>query len=359
MPSSRSGQRVLVTGHQGYIGSVLTPMLASRGYRVFGLDAGFFAADAWADADTHVEASLDMDLRDLDLEALREISPDQIIHLAGLSNDPLGEFDPSLTEEINFSATVRLAEVARELGVKRFVYFSSQSMYGVSDTTSPLSEDAPKNPVTAYADTKWRAEQELLAMSNDNFVVTALRPSTVYGPSPRFRSDIIMNNMTALALETGRVVMRTDGTPWRPIVHVDDICRAAILALEAEGQDVSGQAFNVGYPNGNFTVRDIGQAVAEAANVELVAEVTEEDPRSYQVAFDRFLSSIGRSMAEARDLGSDARTLNTYLASKRALGHALLGPGPIRLLRLRQLVEEGHLTSDLRWSRTAEGRLFT
>lgn len=359
MPSSLSGKRVLVTGHQGYIGSVLTPLLADRGYHVIGLDAGFFAADAWAEADTHVEASVAMDLRDMDRGRLREISPDLIVHLAGLSNDPLGEFDPELTEEINYGATVRLAELAQEVGVRRFVYFSSQSMYGISDTTAPLSEDAPKNPVTAYADTKWRAEQELLAMSNDNFVVTALRPSTVYGPSPRFRSDIIMNNMTALALETGRVVMRTDGTPWRPIVHVDDISRAAILALEAEGQDVSGQAFNVGYPNGNFTVSEIGQAVAEAANVELVAEVTEEDPRSYQVAFDRFLSTIGRSMAEKRDLRSDAQTLRTYLASKRDLGHDLLGPGPIRLLRLRQLIEEGHLTSDLRWSRTAEDRLLT
>lgn len=359
MPSSLPGRRVLVTGHQGYIGSVLTPMLAEQGYQVLGLDAGFFAADAWSNADTDVQLSLSIDIRDLDRDALEEIGPDSIIHLAGLSNDPLGEFDPELTEEINYRATVRLAELGQEVGVRRFVYFSSQSMYGISDISAALSEDAPKNPVTAYADTKWRAEQVLLDMSSEDFVVTALRPSTVYGPSPRFRSDIIMNNMTALALETGRVVMRTDGTPWRPIVHVDDICRAAILALEAEGQEVSGQAFNVGYPNGNFTVRDIGQAVSEAANVELVAEITEEDPRSYQVSFDRFLSTIGRSMAEARDLRLDARILHAYLASMRADGNDLLGPGPIRLLRLRQLVEEGLLTSDLRWSQDAKDRLPT
>ena len=221
--------KIMVTGDRGYIGTVLVPILKGKGHEVVGYDSGYFAENLLEEFDDDY-AKITKDIRDVSVDDLRNI--DGIIHLAGLSNDPLGEFFPQLTENINYKGTIRLAELARDAGVSRFVYASSQSMYGISDTNNELDEDdSEKNPVTAYALAKWNAEQELHKMTNDDFIVTSLRPSTVFGASPRLRCDIVFNNLVACAYTTGKIEIMSDGTPWRPVVHIKDVCSAFIAGL--------------------------------------------------------------------------------------------------------------------------------
>ena len=282
---------VLVTGNLGYIGSVLTPALTRRGYRVRGFDSGLFADCTLSE----VEAPRDQIWRDIRaIEAVDVEGLDGVIHLAGLSNDPLGELDPSLTQAINFDATVRLGELARNAGVRRFVYASSQSMYGISDSDQALDEDlSEKLPLTAYAKTKWEAELALMSMRAPGFEVTAFRPSTVFGASPRLRCDIVFNNFMACAFTTGSIEIKSDGKPRRPAVHVLDVCEAFIAGLEADASLVDGRAFNVGVADGNYTVRQLALA-AQAAVPGTDLVFTGEhgsDSRTYTVGFDRILGS--------------------------------------------------------------------
>jgi nucleoside-diphosphate-sugar epimerase len=283
--------RILVTGDRGYIGAVLVPMLSEKGYEVVGFDSGYFSDNLLEKFDEDYQ-KITKDIRDIEIEDLDGV--DGIIHLAGLSNDPLGEFSPMLTEDINYNGTMNLAMKAREVGVSRFVYASSQSMYGVSNTTTELDEDdSKKNPVTAYAIAKWKAEQQLHSMSTNNFVVTSLRPSTVFGASPRLRCDIVFNNLVACAYTTGKIEIMSDGSPWRPVVHIKDVCSAFLSGIEAPSDIVSGRAFNVGIPNGNFTVKDIAEAAQRSVpGSELVFTGEHTDPRTYRVSFDRILNEL-------------------------------------------------------------------
>ena len=283
--------RILVTGDRGYIGSVLVPMLSEKGYEVVGFDSGYFSDNLLEKFDEDYQ-KITKDIRDIEIEDLDGV--DGIIHLAGLSNDPLGEFSPMLTEDINYNGTMNLAMKAREVGVSRFVYASSQSMYGVSSSISELDEDdSKKNPVTAYAIAKWKAEQQLHSMSTNNFVVTSLRPSTVFGASPRLRCDIVFNNLVACAYTTGKIEIMSDGSPWRPVVHIKDVCSAFLSGIEAPSDIVSGRAFNVGIPNGNFTVKDIAEAAQRSVpGSELVFTGEHTDPRTYRVSFDRILNEL-------------------------------------------------------------------
>jgi len=283
--------RILVTGDRGYIGSVLVPMLIEKGYEVVGFDSGYFSDNLLEKFDEDYQ-KITKDIRDIEIEDLDGV--DGIIHLAGLSNDPLGEFSPMLTEDINYNGTMNLALKARDAGVSRFVYASSQSMYGVSNTTSELDEDdSKKNPVTAYAIAKWKAEQQLHSMSTNNFVVTSLRPSTVFCASPRLRCDIVFNNLVACAYTTGKIEIMSDGSPWRPVVHIKDVCSAFLSGIEAPSDIVSGRAFNVGIPNGNFTVKDIAEAAQRSVpGSELVFTGEHTDPRTYRVSFDRILNEL-------------------------------------------------------------------
>ena len=219
---------------------------------------------------------------------------DCVIHLAGLSNDPLGELSPNLTEDINYTGTIRLAEISRKAGVSRFVYASSQSMYGISDTTHELDEDnSKKNPVTAYAIAKWKAEKVLHSMISDSFIVTSFRPSTVFGASPRLRCDIVFNNLLACAYTTGKIEITSDGTPWRPVVHIEDVCSAFIAGVEAPSNLISGRAFNVGIPNGNFTVKEIAEAAQRSVpGSKLIFTGQHTDPRTYKVSFNRILTEL-------------------------------------------------------------------
>ena len=253
-----SERKILVTGDRGYIGSVLVPVLQWRGYEVLGFDAGYFA-DCLLCPELSAYPRMTGDLRDLDPSVLEGV--EGIVHLAGLSNDPLGEFDPYLTDQINRDATIRLARLAKQSGVKRFVYSSSQSMYGISATDAELDEDnSEKRPLTAYARTKWEAECAIKEFADADFTVACFRPSTVFGASPRLRCDIVYNNLVACAYTTGRIEVKSDGTPWRPVVHVRDVCAAYVAGLEAPAELINARSFNVGIPNGNFTVRELAEA---------------------------------------------------------------------------------------------------
>lgn len=284
--------KVLVTGNQGYVGSVLTPLLQEHGYDVVGYDVGYYAKCILYPCESNIQ-QISKDIRDISESDLHGI--EAVIHLAGLSNDPLGELSPGLTEEINFGGTLKLAEAARRVGVTRFIYASSQSMYGISHTDEELDEDrSEKHPLTAYARTKWEAECRLKEMQTSNFKVICFRPSTVFGASPRLRCDIVFNNLVACAYTTGKIEIKSDGTPWRPVVHVRDVCAAFIAGLNAPTDLVAGRSYNVGIPNGNFTIRDLAEATKRSVRGSKLVFTGEhgKDARTYRVGFQRILTEL-------------------------------------------------------------------
>ena len=248
--------KILITGNNGYIGSVLTGMLINLGHDVTGLDTNFFF-DCNLIKDKFNIKQINKDIRyinERDLEGF-----DSIIHLAALSNDPLGELSPSITKIINFQSTLNLALLAKKCKIKRFVYASSQSMYGKSKTPELLNEDAPKRPLTVYAKTKWNAEIELKKLNNNNFTVVCFRPSTVFGSSSRLRCDIVFNNLVGCALTRGKVEIMSDGSPWRPVIHIKDVCSAFIAGITAPKELINGQSFNVGINEGNYTIKTLAE----------------------------------------------------------------------------------------------------
>ena len=330
--------KIMVTGDRGYIGAVLIPMLQEKNYEVVGYDSGYFSENLLEQFDENYP-KITKDIRDITREDLNGV--DGIIHLAGLSNDPLGEFSPELTEDINYNGTMQFAEIAKDAGVSRFVYASSQSMYGVSDTSSELDEDdSEKNPVTAYAIAKWNAEQELHGMSSDEFVVTSFRPSTVFGASPRLRCDIVFNNLVACAYTTGKIEIMSDGTPWRPVVHIKDVCSAFISGLEAPQNLVSGRAFNVGIPNGNFTVRDIAEAAQRSVSgSELIFTGEHTDPRTYRVSFKRILTELKDYYKPEWNLDMGGKVLVQFFDRIGLTEKQFRGRDTIRLQQLSYLKE--------------------
>ncbi|MFD7552007.1 NAD-dependent epimerase/dehydratase family protein [Streptomyces sp. NPDC059578] len=283
--------RVLLTGHQGYLGTVMAPILTAAGHEVVGLDAGLFAdcvlGPPPADPPGHR-----VDLRDVTADHVAGV--DAVIHLAALSNDPLGALAPDLTYDINHHASVRLARLARDAGVRRFLYASTCSVYGAAGGGELVTEDAPLRPVTPYAESKVRVEDDLHALSDDDFSPVYLRNATAFGYSPRLRADIVLNNLVGHALLSGEVLVLSDGTPWRPLVHAVDIARAFAAALVAPREAVHDRAFNIGSETNNVTVAEIAEQVAEAvsdARVVITGE-TGADPRSYRVDFARFRAAI-------------------------------------------------------------------
>ena len=251
--------RVLVTGHNGYIGTKLVPMLLSEGHEVAGMDSDLFEQCTFTGTIPSV-SHIRKDIRDAQISDLEGF--DAIIHLAGLSNDPLGDYRPKLTEDINYKAAVRLARLAKDVGVQRFLFASSCSNYGAAGSQF-LTEQADFNPVTVYGISKVNVERELSKLAGRDFSPTYLRASTAYGVSPRIRFDLVVNNLTAWAFTTGRVYLKSDGTPWRPIVHVEDIAQAYIAALHASRELVHNEAFNVGTTTENYQIRDLAEIVKE------------------------------------------------------------------------------------------------
>jgi nucleoside-diphosphate-sugar epimerase len=283
--------RVLITGHQGYLGTVMVPKLQAFGHDVTGLDSGFFA-DCVLGPVPKDPPGMRVDLRDVSVEQLQGF--DAVIHLAALSNDPLGALAPQVTYDINHHASVRLARLAKAAGVRRFLYASTCSVYGAAGEDL-VAESAPLRPLTPYAESKVRVEDDVANLADDSFSPVFLRNATAFGFSPRLRADIVLNNLVGHAVLTGDVRVLSDGTPWRPLVHAQDIATAFRLALEAPISKVHCAAYNVGTESNNLTVAEIAQSVVEVvpgAKLMITGE-TGADPRSYRVDFSAFRRALG------------------------------------------------------------------
>jgi nucleoside-diphosphate-sugar epimerase len=344
--------RVLVTGHHGYIGSLLMPLLAERGIDAAGLDSDLFEACTFGPPVPERWPSIRKDLRDVTVGDLEGF--DAVIHLAALSNDPLGDLNPNLTYDINLDGSLRLARLAKEAGVGRFLFSSSCSNYGASGDAL-LDENAELAPLTPYAVSKVKLETELNRLADARFTPVHLRNATAYGTSPRLRVDLVLNNLTAWAVTTGKIVLQSDGTPWRPIVHVEDICRVFLLLLEAPREKVHGQAFNVGASSENYRIRELAEIVGETIpGCEVTfASGAGPDARNYRVSADKLAAAFPdfRMKWNAR---SGAREIyEAYLAAGLTKAE-FDGPRFKRLAHIRQLLEAGTLSNDLRWTAAAE-----
>jgi nucleoside-diphosphate-sugar epimerase len=299
--------KVLVTGADGYIGVLLAALLLDRDHQVIGLDTGYYR-DGWLESHPGLRRprTIPMDIRSITAEDLTGV--DAVVHLAELSNDPLGQYSPHITHEVNHRATVALARKAKQLGIERFVYSSSCSVYGVA-SDAVRTEESETNPQTAYAECKLLVERDLSRMADDGFSPTFLRNATAFGPSPRMRFDLVLNNLAGLAWTTGQIKMTSDGTPWRPLVHVLDICEAIACTLEAPREVVHNQVFNVGDTKQNYQVREIAEIVAQAfPGCDLVFGASSGDTRSYRVSFDKINSRLPGFRCQ-RDAVAGAREL--------------------------------------------------
>lgn len=296
--------RILLTGHQGYLGTVMAPALAAAGHDVVGLDSGLFA-DCVLGPRPQDPPGVAVDLRDVEASHLRDL--DAVVHLAALSNDPLGHLAPGITYDINHHASVRLARLAKDAGVTRFLYASTCSVYGAQHGDDLVGEDSPLKPVTPYAESKVRVEDDVFALADDSFTPVSLRNATAFGFSPRLRADIVLNNLVGHAVLTGTVKVLSDGTPWRPLVHCADIASAFAAVLDAPVEAVRGQAFNVGTEDNNRTVAEIAQAVVAAVPGAELAITGESgaDPRSYRVDFSRIRQVLGYAAAWSIPAGAE------------------------------------------------------
>ena len=337
--------RVLMTGHQGYLGTVMAPTLLAAGHDVVGLDTGLFAGSVLG-PEPDDPPSLVRDLRDVTVDDLTGF--DAVIHLAALSNDPLGSLVPELTYDINHHAASRLARLAKEAGVGRFLYASTCSVYGASGTDQALTEEAPMRPVTPYAESKVRVEDDLVALADDDFTPVMLRNATAFGFSPRLRCDIVLNNLCAHAVLDHRILVTSDGSPWRPLVHAADIATAFAEALVAPREAVHAQAFNIGSDANNVQVTQIAEAVAQAVpGAELlITGETGGDPRSYRVDFAKVGAALPQWTARWSIADGAAELVDAY----RRLGmtHDAFARRFTRLTWLRQRQEQGELDEAMR-----------
>lgn len=341
---------ILVTGTEGYIGARLAPWLEARGHRVCGLDSGFYRDGCLYLDPAGLPVAPRTVFKDLRHVTTADLAGfDAVIHLAELSNDPLGQNRPEITYQINHLGSLHLARAAREAGVRRFVYASSCSVYGAGNGEF-LDEGAPVNPQTAYAECKVRVERDLAPMADERFSVVFLRNATAYGPSPRMRFDIVLNDLCAMAWCDRRIAMVSDGSPWRPIVHVEDICEAMRCAVEAPADAVNGEVFNVGRNAENYRVREIAALVAQAfPGCALSTGPAGQDNRSYRVAFDKIARRLPGFEARwtAAAGAEELRRLFERIGFDRA---AYEWRAFTRLRQLRHLQRTGQLDADLYWS---------
>jgi len=332
---------ILVTGHLGYIGTVLIPLLLQQGYRVTGLDCNYFEQSFYSGNISYIP-SIKKDIRDVELADVKGF--DAIIHLAALSNDPLGNLDPALTYEINHQATIRLAELSKKAKIHKFLFSSSCSVYGAAGETL-TDENSTPNPVTPYGKSKVLAETELSKLASRDFCPTYLRNATAYGVSPLLRFDLVVNNLTAWAVTTGKALIKSDGSPWRPFVHIKDISRAFLALLQAPAEVVHNQAFNIGQNNENFQIKDIADKVKNIVNCQTqYAENASPDERCYKTNFDKiskimpdFKWTVDKGIEELYNSYTEVGLKKDFESKYRRVQH------------LKNLLKMNKLDTTLRW----------
>jgi nucleoside-diphosphate-sugar epimerase len=340
-------KKILITGHEGYIGSVMTPHLAQAGYDITGMDTGYFSECTLVPGAENVK-TIHKDIRDLNAEDLEGF--DAVIHLAALSNDPIGNLNDGWTEDINFHASVKLAELASQAGVSRFLFSSSCIMYGASNA-AVVTEESPLDPKTEYARSKVKAEAAITKMATASFSPIFLRNGTIYGVSPRMRFDTVFNDLVGSATTTGKVIVLSDGKPWRPVVHVQDVARMFQAALEAPIEAVHNQAFNAGADSLNHQIIELAEIAVKTVpgcKLEVVAKPS-ADQRTYKAAFSKFARTFPDFKFRWNAVAGAAELFETFKRVK--LTHAeFVDKKFTRLKWLRYLLDSRRLDGALRWS---------
>ncbi len=339
--------KVLVTGTDGYIGVMLAHQLLLQGFDVLGLDTGFYRTGWLYSGVDRSPQWIRKDIRQIDVGDLRGV--DAVIHLAELSNDPLGQLNPEITFEINHRGSLRLAKLCKEAGVPRFVYSSSCSVYGLG-SDDYRTEESETDPQTAYAKCKVLVERDVSSLADDHFSPVFLRNGTAYGPSPRMRFDIVLNNLAGLAWTTNKIAMTSDGSPWRPMVHVLDICEAMICAAKVPKDDIHNQIFNVGNTDENYRIREIALIVKEIfPDCEITFGPSDGDDRSYRVSFEKISQQLPGFECQ-RNLKIGAEQLRKVFETIDMSPEEFTFRGYTRLKQLEHLIRTQQIDTKLFWN---------